>query len=82
MAGPAGEASPARRETSRGAHSERVRRGMQATAAGGFCMFAIALQGYRKVPELGCGVRRFKLKLDPPAYDVVRCIFDLRREAA
>ena len=78
----AAPARPAHLETSRSAHSERVRRGMRAVAARGFYVFAHAPYGYRKVPALDHGVRRFKLELDPPACYIVRWIFELRLEGA
>ena len=79
---PTAPARPAGGETSRSAHSERVRRSMRAVAARGFYVFANAPYGYRKVPVLDHGVPRFTLELDPPACNAVRWIFELRLEGA
>ena len=65
-------------ERYREVQSERIRRGMGASAAMGFYISHTAPHGYRKVAVDGYGRRRITLELDPPASETVRTIFDRR----
>ncbi len=57
--------------------AEEVRRGMREAASRGFWVSTYAPYGYKKVQVQDGAKKRPKLELDPPAYGVVRRIFQL-----